>query len=238
MHKEFEGLCFVLVTINDSHAKFVHSPLFGENVEQEVAIDNLKDWRPTKKELPAKCSEDQVKIFSPQNSSFFLEEARRFKVQHLLLQGYLENVGKCSTEGLCFVTPSSLWTSKSFAKGKIKLWPCGLVSKMKTNAKLTSKLAACVECEGVPYSITPFKALTDFTATLKEKEQHLLVPYFWVKVSKDDDSANLQTKVETYNGIKVPLLVNPEKVEAGVQLMVMDACEEVIEPKPKKIKRS
>ena len=226
-HKEHEGLLFELVGIDDAYATFVHLPLFGDKVTKQVGIDDLKARRPTKKEQPKKCTPEMVALHSPENSSFSWK-SRRAKVQHLLLQGYQDSLQgqKSLHESLRFVSPpSGLWASKKIPKGKLKLWPCGSVSKVKDST--TNNNGWVVGLEGVSCSITPFKAFTDFVTPTKDKHAHLLVPFFWVKRNKEEGSGNMEVKMMSYNGLKVPTLVNTDQIEASAQLLLEDKVDEV-----------
>ena len=121
--------------------------------------------------------------------------------------------------------PSGLWASKKIPKGKLKLWPCGSVSKVKDST--THNNGWVVELEGVSYSITPFKAFTEFVTLTKDKHAHLLVPFFWVKRNKEEGSGNMEVNMMSYNGLKVPTLVNTDQIDTSVQLFLEDKVDEV-----------
>lgn len=228
--KDFPDLVFTLVDMGDTCATFVHSPLFEPEVKKTIPHAELKAWRSTKKEPPKKCTEEIAKKFAPEHSNFFQEEFKKAKVQALVMEAYMANVEKEKVNPVCFVSsPNGVWTTKSVAKGKLKLFPCGTVSKTKPNAKK----GLSVTYEGQEFNISPFKPMVDFQATLKEMSNHLLVPFHWVKVSSDWDECNMDLKVENFKGLKVPFLTNSDKIEMGTQMIRYDESDEGTEGQTK-----
>ena len=214
---------FVLRSIDDNGAHFEHKPLFGSVVKHSEPLETLKQWKPTKKEMPQLCPPNLCQERLPHNSTMVLKEAERMQVNALLMEAYMAN--KPDTDDLLNFTchPSNLVLMKKVKKKAVQLFPvglCSLVHRKDLHKILEKGKAVLVWWGDTPYQVQPFKTMANFNKA--DSDNGTLCPFFWVKGSADESTTNMTLAWVDFKHLKIPVLENQEPIAAETLLLRPD----------------
>lgn len=204
--KEYGNKVFQLKSIDDTHFHMVHNGTLEAPVQVQVAFEDGKKWKKTKNPTPILCGASYTRAALPQVHPVALIEWEKLQVASALHKAHHSN--SLNEKQAFAIHPSGLYTLQGFKKNQLKLVPLGHVSHWQAAKDPTLG----IQHFGKTWSITPWKQDTQL-----DSPEHPLVPYFWVKKTKDQH--NLEWGQITCEGVKIPILSNPQPVEKEVQLL-------------------
>ncbi|CAK9100239.1 unnamed protein product, partial [Durusdinium trenchii] len=215
-HKEYKEQ--VLDGIKDGCGVFKHVPLFGETLEAVASMEELKDWKSTKKEMCRLCPRDVIKDRLPEACPLVLDEWDKMCASYLLAEAYKEN-NKANVDMVALTKfPNGLLALRKLKVKELQLYPVGTLAKVKEQHKtddLLAKGATLVKFKGVAYQAQGFKAYNP----IKSEEAGVVCAYFYVKATEDEQEANLQVIWKTYKDLLIPVLENPKPVAEQTPLL-------------------
>ncbi|CAK9087331.1 unnamed protein product [Durusdinium trenchii] len=218
MHKDYKEQVFALEGIKDGCGVFKHVPLFGETLEVVASVEELKDWKSTKKEMCQLCPRDVIKDRLPEACPLVLDEWDKMCASYLLAEAYKEN-NKANVDMVAFTKfPNGLLALRKLKVKELQLYPVGTLAKVKDQHKtddLLAKGAILVKFKGVAYQVQGFKAYNP----IKSEEAGVVCAYFYVKATEDEQEANLQVIWKTYKDLIIPVLENPKQVAEQTPLL-------------------
>lgn len=232
MHPDHGDKIFFLVHMDDTGAKFQHTPLFGNVVEEMVDLACLKKWKMTKKDPQKFCPPQLTCERLPHKCEIVLKEAERMKVNALLMEAYMAN--KPAEDDLLGFTchPAAIFALKKIKKKELKLLPLGTCVPVleKDYDKIVNKgKAVVVWFAQKAYQVQPFKALTNFE---KPDSSSILCPFFWVKASEKQDAINMSASWMEMKGLQIPVLENSDGVKQ--QTLLRKAADVIVQQPPAK----
>lgn len=175
-------------------------------------ISDLKLWKVFKGQPPEKCESAVATKLLVYNSSNLEEELLKAKVQMQVLEVCKKN--GIGADTLTFSNPpSAVWATKNLKKGELKLFPAGIVSKIK-DGKVKGKTIA--SCSGQSFAVSHFKTANDFT----EGKNEVLDVYQWVKTTDESEEVNMVKQSHTSERVQLPYLTNSRAVKVGEQLLM------------------
>ena len=200
--KEHEQKVFQLTNIEEQAFTMEHRPILEAIETIQVPLCDLKKWKPTKNLMSQLCDAAYAKAGLPMFQTVAMTDYQKAQVSIALHHAHKANA--MSEKQIAFtIHPTGLVTLQDFKKGQLKLVPLGHVSHFASSK--TPQLA--IHHFSKVWAITPWKQDAQF-----EKPEHSLVPFFWVKKTKDPDTANLQWSTVTVENMKIPILTTAERV--------------------------
>lgn len=217
-HRDYKDQVFTMEGIKDGCGVFKHVPLFGETLEVVASVEELKDWKSTKKEMCQLCPRDVIKDRLPEACPLVLDEWDKMCASYLLAEAYKEN-NKANVDMVAFTKfPNGLLALRKLKVKELQLYPVGTLAKVKDQHKtddLLAKGAILVKFKGVAYQVQGFKAYNP----IKSEEAGVVCAYFYVKATEDEQEANLQVIWKTYKDLIIPVLENPKQVAEQTPLL-------------------
>eukprot|EP00438_Fugacium_kawagutii_P022896 Skav224158 [mRNA] locus=scaffold2007:112782:115211:+ [translate_table: standard] len=200
--KDHGNKIFVLLEAKADHMLFERKPLFTTAETVQVPFAKLKEWKLCKAPVPAMCDHLVAEAHMCHKSDMVALELQKSHVQNTLLQACMDNV--VSSADVAFTShPAQVWSLKKFAKGKLKLYPCGIVSALK-GVVVPEKIY--IKAFGKMWLVSPMKALRNFTP--EPNEIGLLAPFWWVKYATAEQQVSMVFSEVTLEGCKIPVLQN------------------------------
>lgn len=232
MHADHGEKIYFLVHLDGTGAKFQHTPLFGDILEQQVDLASLKKWKLTKKDPQQFCPPQLTCERLPHKCEVVLKEAEKIKVNNLLMEAYMAHK-PADEDSLGFTChPAALFALKKLNKQQLKLLPIGTCVPVleKEYDKIVNKGKGVVVWFGQKaYQVQPFKVLTNFQ---KPDANSILCPFFWVKTSDKEDVINMTTSWLETQGLKIPVLENSDPVKQ--QTLLCKAADVIVQQPPAK----
>lgn len=232
MHPEHGEKIFFLIDMDDTGAKFHHTPLFGDVLEVKVGLDLLKKWKFTKKDPQQFCPAQLTCQRLPHNCEAVLKEMEKIQVNALLMEAYMAN--RPADEELLGFTchPNAIFALKKLKKKELKLLPIGncVPVQEKEYDKIVNKgKGVVVWYAKKAYQVQPFKALANFQ---KPDANSILCPFFWVKPSDKEGAVNMTTSWMEIKGLQIPVLENPDSLKH--QTVLCKAADLIVQQPPAK----
>ena len=234
------GKIYQFTKITDSFATFMHTPLFGQAEVLDMLLTELKQWRHHTGKAPVLVPTALALSCSPENSTSILQDVITSRAFLMLHEFYSGNVP--SVDSFYFsCNPASVHAAKKFATSPapktLKLYPLGnlhLIPAVQADKhscvlkfKDTSKSSDVFHL-----ALTPPKSALNLSK-LDENSKTILIPYFWVTGTSEEEAANLERHLfDVKDGdqvLTVPLFRNTKPIPPQTALHFFKA-----KPEPKK----
>ena len=202
--------------------RFEHVPLVGAADTLVVPLgDQLKDWRKSKKTMQILLADDIAEKQLVYKHPGIQESIQLHSTQVQLHKAFM--TGPVNAKAIGFVAnPVGVCVLQHFVAGSLVLKPCGPLFLVKDQDKdMVGKFGV-----DAPKMISEFNKVDDKT---------VLVPFWYVKPTMDEELVNMQLEKEQCGSLELPCYVNTKDLEPGDLLL----CEsEMLAKKRKRRKES
>ena len=221
-NEKTQGKIFKFTKISNDCASFKHQPLFGIADVVEAKLEDLKDWKAFAGKPPVLVNSALALSCSASNSSVVLQEAVTSKAYVMLHSAFMaNNPAQDSFHFSC--NPMNVHSAKKFTSKNLKLFPLGSLTFIE--ASKASKHGCVVTFKDASVGADVFHlAVQQPRASLNldqigANEKAVLVPFWWVTNTSEEDMANLERDVfvveEGAKSLTIPIyrsrvLVPPE----------------------------
>lgn len=217
-----------------------------------VAHDDLKEFKKTDKDPPQLVPNGQLHGLLPEHSNTIQQEFQKAEAYIALHQNYMRILA-CNSKAesifsnQCFAVNAfnlkplrnqledgsvafatkfaGVFANKTFAKGKLKLFPIGQVSQPQGEVKPGAIIMT--QGNGTQWQIQGPKV--DF-----EKSKGIACPFFHVKTTTEPTEVTMEKCTLKFEAYTIPCFRNSQKVEQGQLLQILKEEED----KTKKSKRA
>lgn len=226
--KDYDDKVFVLVRLAEDHMVFTHTPVLDVPEEVQVEFSKLKTWKATKRQPPKLCPSGVASLKIAHTTDVFKAELKKTQLQLILLEAFQSSISEVHGSLLFASMPGpGLFCSQKLKKGQLVLYPMGTVQSLK--GKDSSKVKNVIlEFQQEKFAVQSFKSLTEFTL----EAEGMLVPYHYVQSIPEEEEPNMEVKMMTVKGVKLPVLTNTVAVPQNTLLTRALAVENESEGEP------
>ena len=154
-----EEQVFKLKRWTESAVEFIHTPIFGPEESELCEFSKLNSWKPTKKGMPQRCTQEMALLKAVHTSDGFRADLKKAEVQSLLLKAYKDHVGTVHNSLVFAHLPApALFCDVKVKKSALTLYPAGTIQSLK-GKDLKKVKGVVVEYQSEHFLVQPYKVV-------------------------------------------------------------------------------
>ena len=200
--------------MTDGQCKFLHKPLFGEEVSVLVDFADVKTWKATKRQASTLIPKDVAMSRLAWKTPSWVAEQMKTYTQQVVNKTFLDKLPEVELQFSLF--PCAVHTATKIKKNDLQLYPVGTIQPVKDSE--SHKLRGIpVQYKGAKFQIMPPRALS----SLEEDVPGTLVPFHCLSQTEDESEVNMQLKWMTVKGVSIPSFINSASLAANATLCIV-----------------